>query len=75
MFRCCPPSQTKSLQAFMQCTNTFPYFCRDLSYGRGSTAPLKGTSLPKISKVDAWDGKDGVPPVEEDMSLDDKDEL
>jgi len=47
-------------------------FLRDLSYGRGSTAPLRGTSLPKISKADAWDGKDGQPPVEEDY---DKDEL
>lgn len=47
---------------------------RDLSYGRGSTAPLKGAALPKISTVDPWDGKDGQPPVEED-SFDDKDEL
>jgi hypothetical protein len=36
---------------------------------------LKGTSLPKISTAEAWDGKDGQPPVEEDISFDDKDEL
>jgi protein disulfide-isomerase A6 len=37
--------------------------------------------MPKISKIDAWDGKDGQLPVEEeeldlsDVDLDDKDEL
>ena len=35
--------------------------------------------MPKISKVDAWDGKDGELPVEEDVDLSDveldKDEL
>jgi len=48
---------------------------RDLSYGRGSVLPLKGASLPKLSKTEPWDGKDGQPPVEEDISFDDKDEL
>jgi len=56
-------------------------FLRDLSYGRGTTAPVKGASLPKISPSEAWDGKDGeLPPEEEidlsDVNLDDmKDEL
>jgi len=50
-------------------------FLRDLSYGRGTTAPIKGASLPKISNVEPWDGKDGQLPVEEDISFDDKDEL
>lgn len=55
-------------------------FLRDLSYGRGGTAPLKGAELPKIRETDAWDGKDGVPPQEEeidlsDVDLDEKEEL
>lgn len=57
-------------------------FLRDLSFGRGSTAPLKGASLPNISNVEPWDGKDGELPQEEeidlfDVELDDlsKDEL
>lgn len=53
---------------------------RDLSYGRGNTSPVRGDKLPTINKVDAWDGKDGELPLEEeidlsDISLDDKDEL
>lgn len=55
-------------------------FLRDLSYGKGGTAPLKGAKLPKIYKTEAWDGKDGEPPQEEeidlsDVDLNDKDEL
>ncbi|KAJ8684102.1 hypothetical protein QAD02_019894 [Eretmocerus hayati] len=55
-------------------------FLRDLSYGRGNTAPLKGNELPKIYKTEPWDGKDGEPPQEEDIDLsdidlDEKDEL
>ncbi|XP_065344874.1 protein disulfide-isomerase A6 homolog [Cloeon dipterum] len=55
-------------------------FLRDLSYGRGSTAPLRGAELPKIEESEPWDGKDGALPVEDDIdlsdvSLDDKDEL
>ncbi|XP_074100019.1 protein disulfide-isomerase A6 homolog CaBP1 [Cotesia typhae] len=55
-------------------------FLRDLSYGRGGTAPLKGAELPKIYETEAWDGKDGQPPQEEeidlsDIDLNDKDEL
>lgn len=55
-------------------------FLRDISYGRGHTAPVKGAELPKIYKNEPWDGKDGQPPVEEDIDLsdidlDEKDEL
>lgn len=55
-------------------------FCRDLSYGRGNTAPVKGQELLKIVKTEPWDGKDGELPVEEDLDLsdvdlDEKDEL
>ncbi|XP_015591671.1 protein disulfide-isomerase A6 homolog isoform X2 [Cephus cinctus] len=55
-------------------------FLRDLSYGRGGTAPLKGAQLPKIYKTEPWDGKDAEPPQEEDndlsdVVLDEKDEL
>lgn len=55
-------------------------FLRDLSYGRGGTAPLKGTELPKIYKTLPWDGKDAELPEEEeidlsDVELDEKDEL
>ncbi|KAJ8322130.1 hypothetical protein KUTeg_000601 [Tegillarca granosa] len=32
-------------------------FLRDLSYGKGSTAPL--SKLPEIKKTEPWDGKDG----------------
>lgn len=55
-------------------------FLRDLSYGKGHTAPVKGAALPKINTLTGWDGKDGEPIVEEDIDLsdvelDDKDEL
>jgi len=56
-------------------------FLRDLSYGKGRTNPVRGAQLPKIAKVEAWDGKDGELPEEEDIDLsdvdldDEKDEL
>jgi len=66
-------------------TGSFGYdgineFLRDLSYGKGRTNGVRGAKIPKISKVEAWDGKDGEMPVEEDIDLsdvdlDDKDEL
>ncbi|XP_074593237.1 pre-mRNA-splicing factor SYF1-like [Brevipalpus obovatus] len=37
-------------------------FLRDLSYGRGSSIPVRGAKLPKIVQLDPWDGKDGVAP-------------
>ncbi|KHJ46223.1 protein disulfide-isomerase domain protein [Trichuris suis] len=46
-------------------------FLRELSYGRGSTSPMKGTELPKIVTVEPWDGKDGEYPKEEDIDLSD----
>lgn len=59
---------------------TLAFIFRDLSYGKGNTAPVKGTELPKINKIEPWDGKDGVLPEEEDIDLsdvdlDEKDEL
>jgi protein disulfide-isomerase A6 len=53
---------------------------RELSYGKGRTNSVRGAKMPSINKIDAWDGKDGEMPVEEDIDLsdvdlDDKDEL
>lgn len=48
-------------------------FLRDLSYGRGNTAPVKGAALAEIVSVDAWDGKDAEMPVEEELDLSDVD--
>lgn len=39
---------------------TFMLFtCRALAFGRGSTEPVRGAKLPKVEKLDPWDGKDG----------------
>ncbi|XP_060658294.1 protein disulfide-isomerase A6 homolog [Drosophila sulfurigaster albostrigata] len=46
-------------------------FLRDISYGRGHTAPVRGAKKPAIVSVDAWDGKDGQLPTEEDIDLSD----
>uniref|UniRef100_A0A0R3S041 protein disulfide-isomerase n=1 Tax=Elaeophora elaphi TaxID=1147741 RepID=A0A0R3S041_9BILA len=48
-------------------------FLRDLSYGKGQTAPMKGAEFPKILNVEPWDGKDGEMPVEEDIDVSDID--
>lgn len=48
-------------------------FLRDLSYGKGSTLPLRNADLPKIEAREPWDGKDAEIPVEEDIDLDDVD--
>lgn len=48
-------------------------FLRDISYGRGQTAPVRGAKKPKIATVEAWDGKDGQLPEEEDLDLSDID--
>lgn len=48
-------------------------FLRDISYGRGHTAPVRGATKPKISSGEAWDGKDGQLPTEEDIDLSDID--
>lgn len=55
-------------------------FLRDISFGRGQTAPVRGAAVPKVNTVEPWDGKDGQLPEEEDIDLsdvvlDDKDEL
>lgn len=55
-------------------------FLRDISFGRGQTAPVKGASMPKIHKIEPWDGKDGQLPESDDIDLsdvelDEKDEL
>jgi len=34
-------------------------FLRELSFGRGSTAPVGGGAFPAISAREPWDGKDG----------------
>lgn len=52
--------------------NLFVCIYRDLSYGKGSTAPVAGAKLPDISTTEPWDGKDGEYPQEEDYGdLDD----
>lgn len=33
-------------------------FLKGLSYGQGSSAPIKDSTLPHIKKVELWDGKD-----------------
>ena len=53
-------------------------FLRDISFGRGQTAPINGEL--KVVTAEPWDGKDGQMPVEEDIDLsdvdlDEKDEL
>ncbi|KAM3728285.1 Protein disulfide-isomerase [Dirofilaria immitis] len=48
-------------------------FLRDLSYGKGQTAPMKGAEFPKILDVEPWDGNDGEIPVEEDVDVSDVD--
>lgn len=48
-------------------------FLRDISFGRGATAPVRGAAKPKISKNQPWDGKDGQMPEEEDIDLSDID--
>ncbi|XP_035659464.1 protein disulfide-isomerase A6-like isoform X2 [Branchiostoma floridae] len=54
-------------------------FLRELSVGRGSTAPVKGAALPEAQTIEPWDGQDGQLPEEEewdlsDVELDDLDE-
>lgn len=48
-------------------------YLRDLSYGRGSTFPVKGAAVPSVRSIDAWDGKDGQLFVEEEYDLSDVD--
>lgn len=46
-------------------------FLRELSYGRGTTAGLRGGRLPAIVSSEPWDGKDGVLPTDDDVDLSD----
>ncbi|XP_012869009.1 PREDICTED: protein disulfide-isomerase A6 [Dipodomys ordii] len=46
-------------------------FLRELSFGRGSTAPVGGGAFPAISTREPWDGRDGELPVEDDIDLSD----
>uniref|UniRef100_A0A6B2EEF7 Protein disulfide-isomerase A6 homolog n=1 Tax=Phlebotomus kandelakii TaxID=1109342 RepID=A0A6B2EEF7_9DIPT len=46
-------------------------FLRDISYGRGQTAPLPGDGQVTVVTVEAWDGQDGQMPEEEDIDLSD----
>ncbi|CAG2107549.1 unnamed protein product [Medioppia subpectinata] len=46
-------------------------FLRDLMYGKGSSSPLRGATLPKINTIEPWNGKDGeMPVVDEDIGVD-----
>jgi len=45
-------------------------FLRQLAVGRGSTIPMRNQQLP-ILEIDAWDGKDGQLPVDDDIDLSD----
>ena len=48
---------------------------RAVAVGRGRTEPIKNGALPNIEKREAWDGKDGELPQEEDYGdLDDVDD-
>lgn len=48
-------------------------FLRELSVGRGSTAPIPNNKLPQINKSEPWDGKDAKLIVEEEIDLSDVD--
>ena len=48
-------------------------YLRDLSYGRGSTFPVKGAAIPSVQSIAPWDGKDGQLEVEEEIDLSDVD--
>lgn len=48
-------------------------FLRTVSVGRGSTASLRSDSLPELAKIEAWDGKDGEVPQEEEYDFSDLD--
>lgn len=46
-------------------------FLRDLTYGRGSSLPIRDNALPSTTKSEPWDGKDGEMPAVEDIDLSD----
>ncbi|KRY54523.1 Protein disulfide-isomerase A6 [Trichinella britovi] len=65
--------------SFQMCILRVHCAFRELSYGRGSTAPVKGAQLPAIVETSPWDGKDGELPQVDDIDVSDidleKDEL
>ncbi|ESO13028.1 hypothetical protein HELRODRAFT_63467, partial [Helobdella robusta] len=46
-------------------------FLLEVAVGRSSTEPIKNDKLPDVKTIDAWDGKDGELPPEEDIDLSD----
>lgn len=46
-------------------------FLLEVGFGRSSTEPIRAGQLPPVRTTDPWDGKDGEPPVEEYIDLDD----
>ncbi|OWF51690.1 protein disulfide-isomerase A6-like [Mizuhopecten yessoensis] len=46
-------------------------FLRDLSYGKGSSVPMRDNALPKVQTMEPWDGKDGQMYEEEEIDLSD----
>lgn len=46
-------------------------FLREVSFGRGRSAPVAGAKLPEIVSVTAWDGKDAKMEEPEDIDLSD----
>ncbi|XP_022694430.1 protein disulfide-isomerase A6 homolog [Varroa jacobsoni] len=46
-------------------------FLREVSFGRGRSAPVAGAKLPKVESIQAWDGKDGKLEEPEDIDLSD----
>nr|CAH7764078.1 unnamed protein product [Callosobruchus chinensis] len=46
-------------------------FLRDLSFGKGNTAPVKQGKWPSFNTCTPWDGKDAEEPVIDDIDLSD----
>lgn len=46
-------------------------FLREVSFGRGRSAPVAGAKLPAVDTIQAWDGKDGKLEEPEDIDLSD----
>lgn len=50
-------THSKKQKQILNMTEPSPF--RELSVGRGSTAPVGGGAFPKVNTVEPWDGKDG----------------
>ncbi|XP_003744350.1 protein disulfide-isomerase A6 homolog [Galendromus occidentalis] len=46
-------------------------FLREVSFGRGRSAPVAGAKLPEVQSIEAWDGKDGKLDEPDDIDLSD----